>query len=309
MSDLSQIKTIEGEYSGFADTVARSAIAGKVDSSDMSVKIGSSNTNSAAFSFLQGFLCTASGTAPLVQGYQCYGYGSSLAQGQQSSASTMALAQGNSCSAKDTSFAQGWNCSAATGSFAQGNNCSAQNNSIAQGRDNTAKYESQAFGMGNIISEQGMAIGMYNKTSSNAAFVIGNGTNSATSARSDSFIIFKNGSVSAAGKISAAGVELGGGGGGAAYSAGANIDITDNVISGRDWTDDIASATSGLQPSGDYASASDIPETKSLSAGNGIDIAVSNDAVTFSFTGVNVVYTASQPANPDANTLYLIPEA
>lgn len=47
----------------------------------------------------------------------------------------------------------------------------------------------------------------------------------------------------------------GGGGGGATYSAGANIDITDDVISGRDWTDDIVSATSGLQPSGDYYSA------------------------------------------------------
>ena len=35
-------------------------------------------------------------------------------------------------------------------------------------------------------------------------------------------------------------------GGGSTYSAGANIDITDDVISGKDWTDEIASATSGL---------------------------------------------------------------
>jgi len=45
-------------------------------------------------------------------------------------------------------------------------------------------------------------------------------------------------------------------GGGSTYSAGANIDITDDVISGKDWSEDIASATSGLQPAGDYYSAS-----------------------------------------------------
>jgi len=35
-------------------------------------------------------------------------------------------------------------------------------------------------------------------------------------------------------------------GGGSTYSAGDNIDITDDVISGKDWSEDIASATSGL---------------------------------------------------------------
>jgi len=45
-------------------------------------------------------------------------------------------------------------------------------------------------------------------------------------------------------------------GGGSTYSAGDNIDITDDVISGKDWTEEITSATSGLQPSGDYYSAS-----------------------------------------------------
>lgn len=43
---------------------------------------------------------------------------------------------------------------------------------------------------------------------------------------------------------------------GATYSAGANINITDNVISGKDWSSDINAAISGLQPSGDYYSAS-----------------------------------------------------
>lgn len=45
--------------------------------------------------------------------------------------------------------------------------------------------------------------------------------------------------------------------GGKEYSAGANIDITDEVISGKDWSDEIVAATSGLQPSGDYLSASE----------------------------------------------------
>lgn len=43
---------------------------------------------------------------------------------------------------------------------------------------------------------------------------------------------------------------------GATYTAGANINITENVISGKDWSEDIISATSGLQPSGDYATES-----------------------------------------------------
>ena len=40
------------------------------------------------------------------------------------------------------------------------------------------------------------------------------------------------------------------------YSAGANIDITDSVISGKDWSEEILAATTGLQPSGNYYSAS-----------------------------------------------------
>lgn len=329
-------------------------------------------TNSSEYaSFAQGYKNSAANTA-MAQGYMNSADYRSIAVGYQCSAKSKGVAIGESNSANDQSFALGWNNkawlnsealgsnnSAVSYSLALGGNCKASGNSLAQGNSptaidysisqgsntfasgysqsfggsNTAYDYSQTFGYGNAMSASGMAIGKYNKTSAGAAFVVGNGSGYQASARSDAFVIFKDGSVSAAGKISAAGVELGGGGGGASYSAGANIDITDNVISGRDWTDDIASATSGLQPSGDYASASDlanyqpvssmtafqaagdyasasdIPETKSLSAGNGIDIAVSNDAVTFSFTGVNVVYTASQPANPDANTLYLIPEA
>lgn len=67
---------------------------------------------------------------------------------------------------------------------------------------------SQAFGEYVCVSA-GMAIGSFNKTSA-CSFVIGNGTSN--TARSDIFVINYDGSVSAAGKISANGVELGGGG-------------------------------------------------------------------------------------------------
>lgn len=67
---------------------------------------------------------------------------------------------------------------------------------------------SQAFGEQVVVSG-GMAIGKCNKTSA-CSFVIGNGTSN--TARSDIFVINYDGSVSAAGKISANGVELGGGG-------------------------------------------------------------------------------------------------
>lgn len=46
------------------------------------------------------------------------------------------------------------------------------------------------------------------------------------------------------GKISAYNGSAFAGGAGAEYSAGSNIDITDNVISGKDWTSEIAAATS-----------------------------------------------------------------
>jgi len=97
-------------------------------------------------------------------------------------------------------------------------------------------------------------------------------------------------------------------GGGATYSAGANIDITDDVISGKDWTEEITSATSGLQPSGDYysatnpsgfltelpASATDVIDTVTansgtwggsglpVSAGVGIGIDMVDDTLVFS---------------------------
>ena len=76
------------------------------------------------------------------------------------------------------------------------------------------------------------------------------------------------------------------GGGGASYTAGDNIDITNNVIS--------------------------VDDVSNLSAGDGISITQDSLYTTITWlndAGIkNVVYTASLPATPDNNTLYLIPE-
>jgi len=108
------------------------------------------------------------------------------------------------------------------------------------------------------------------------------------------------------------------GGGGATYSAGANIDITDDVISGKDWTEEITSATSGLQPSGDYysatnpsgfmselpASATDVIDTVTansgtwggsalpISAGPGVKLEMNNGTLVVS-TDETVLYSAT----------------
>ena len=302
-------------------------------------------TNSSEYaSFAQGYENKAGNTA-MAQGYRnsanYYGFAGgrqnsaanySFAHGDSNSAQYEGFAQGVSNSANNYALAQGYQNIATNNAMAQGWNNSADNYSIAQGEKDAAYNYSQAFGHGNIMSANGMAIGSYNKTSAGAAFVIGNGSGSNVSARSDSFIIFKDGSVSAAGNISANGVELGGGGGGASYSAGANIDITDNVISGRDWTDDIASATSGLQPSGDYYSASnpsgfmtELPASATeaietvtsqsaswggsalpVSAGPGIKLQLVNDTLVASVTGqYNETVLWSGVWNSSADTIEL----
>ena len=94
------------------------------------------------------------------------------------------------------SFCQGTSNTADGDSLAQGSVNYAKNTSIAQGSVNRAINCSQAFGVGNVITDTGMAIGKYNKTSSDASFVIGNGTNSN---RSDLFIIKHDGTVSSTG--------------------------------------------------------------------------------------------------------------
>lgn len=132
----------------------------------------------------------------------------SLAQGYYNSASTYSLAQGGRNYAYQDSFAQGIDNSATQYSLAQGKSNSAYNYGIAIGSANSAFNYSQAFGRATIATASGMAIGTYNKTE-DAAFVIGDGESEYL--KSDSFVVYRDGSVSAKGKISAAGEELGGG--------------------------------------------------------------------------------------------------
>lgn len=115
---------------------------------------------------------------------------------------------GNGVNANRQSFAQGWYAIANTASLAQGHKVRAETNSIAQGRESTAQNCSQTFGVGLYSTNSGMAIGTYNNIST-ASFVVGNGSDSAN--KSDIFVIYHDGRVSAAGKISANGVELGSG--------------------------------------------------------------------------------------------------
>ena len=156
----------------------------------------------------------------------------SFGQGEQNDAVTFSLAQGNQNTALTVSFAQGSANYARGDSFAQGSGCHADQKSIAQGADCSAIYSAQAFGVGVVARTGMMAIGSYNNKTAYASFVIGNGT--ANDARSDIFYIDKSGNVSAAGKISANGVELGPGGGGAGIvTATGGTDTYVQTINGK----------------------------------------------------------------------------
>lgn len=215
MSDILQAKTITGEYSGFADSALRDVsstfLTAHQDLSDYQTTAGM--TAFVPFSARNVAIGrqNSANTDSLAQGDKnSANYG--LAQGVGNTAYNFCLVQGEYNSARNYSLAQGERNSASTYSLTNGNHNQASSNSLAQGRYNNAFDYSQAFGFYNIISASGMAIGTYNKTSADVAFVVGNGT--ANTARSDAFIINHDGSVSAAGKISANGIELGAGGGG-----------------------------------------------------------------------------------------------
>lgn len=222
---------------GYKNSAASTAVSMGNANSAGSQSFAQGNGNSAyRFSFAQGTQNFASGLVAganahgsFAQGFKNSAYSGSFAQGSYNVASGYSFAQGGtgsySNSAIDHSFAQGARCDASACSFAQGKQCHASAYSIAQGSGANASDYSQAFGRGTIASSSGMAIGTFNETDT-AAFVIGNGT--AATARSDAFIVYHDGSVSAAGKISANGVELG---------AGAEIVNHDNTLSGNGTVD------------------------------------------------------------------------
>lgn len=186
------------------------------------------HNSATSYTFTQGTNNSAL-TTSFAQGSANRARYDSFAQGNSNSAFSQSLAQGHYNSADDGSFAQGKHNTAYSHSFTQGANNYADNNALAQGGDNTAKYFSQALGFGLSIQGSrgttdgtdyisgGLAIGTYNQTSAGVAFVVGNGHSNGAGVeptRSDAFLIYPDGSVSAKGDISANGVKLGGGGGG-----------------------------------------------------------------------------------------------
>lgn len=174
------------------------------------------------YSFTQGRYNSADSEA-FAQGYENSATKNSLAQGSTNKSYYASLAQGIVNTALSYSLAQGYENSANSYSIAQGAGNTAFDNSISQGNGNSSDHYSVAIGYDNVSNDFGfafgsnlkasglMALGIYNKVSSNASFVIGNGyfdEDTQSVVNSDSFIIFKDGSLIAAGDISANGKKL-----------------------------------------------------------------------------------------------------
>ena len=151
---------------------------------ELECEIGSANS-AIKQSFAQGKSNSANEDS-FVQGVSNTAGDGSFAQGHNNSANSKAFAQGYSNTAYYESFAQGQINRVSNYSMGQGQGNSATNCSIAQGLHNNASNSAQAFGS-NLIIESAMAIGKFNKTSSDAVFVIGNGT--ADNARNDLMVV------------------------------------------------------------------------------------------------------------------------
>ena len=122
----------------------------------------------------------------------------SLGFGAYNIVSGVSLAAGLANRASARSLAVGQNSYAYDSSLAVGYANIADYNSIAVG-DYNRVHNGQALGY-NLRMDGGMAIGKNNKTSADALFVIGNGSGSDDSARSDAFVIDKSGNVYANGE-------------------------------------------------------------------------------------------------------------
>lgn len=124
-------------------------------------------------------------------------------EGASAYQNSMALGDSNYASAN--SFAAGWKVKAQQYSVIFGHGTTNEpsetyNYSIAAGDAVFAYNYSQAFGRGLIASghQNGkgmMVIGGWNKTSAEALFVIGNGTNSDIANRNDALVVYYNGSI------------------------------------------------------------------------------------------------------------------
>ena len=151
---------------------------------ELECEIGSANT-AIKQAFAQGKSNSANENS-FAQGNSNTAGDGSFAQGDSNSANNKAFAQGYSNTAYYESFAHGQINRVSNYSMGQGQGNSATNCSIAQGLHNNASNTAQAFG-DNLVIESAMAIGKFNKTSSDAVFVIGNGT--ADSARNDLMVV------------------------------------------------------------------------------------------------------------------------
>lgn len=162
---------------------------------------GQDNLVNETNSFAQGYANSANDGIAFAQGEANYASTTAIAIGQRNSAYNGAVAFGKSNNAKTYSMAEGNQNIADRYSMAEGFINTADRYSIAAGLQSFADDCSQAFGDGIIITNSGMGIGTFNKTSADAAFVIGNGTDNAH--RSDLYLIDHNGNVSASGNVSA----------------------------------------------------------------------------------------------------------
>lgn len=205
---MKYIHDLSGGIPLFAE-VARNAIADesgnkisetyvpKEDFYETITAISSDKLDTSAFSTVSGNFITASYpfTTNLGGASKMTVYGQSNLE--VNSQSNVIFANRTNFSAITDKLLQGSGNSCSEVSFVQGQYNTGAYCSMVQGLKNNAGNQSQAFGIGNVITNTGMAIGAYNKTSSDASFVIGNGTNSNN--RSDLFIIKHDGTVSSTG--------------------------------------------------------------------------------------------------------------
>ena len=150
----------------------------------------------------------------IVMGNRSYVSGNSVSFCDDNTAKDNSLAFGWGSSAKLYSLAGGYHCSADTYSISLAQENIATGHSFSIGHANTAYNYAGAIGRGLSIdgSDYGaLVVGRWNNISSNALFVVGNG--SATTGRSDAFVVKTNGTIQA-GNLTYAG-------GGACFTQGA----------------------------------------------------------------------------------------
>lgn len=200
---------------------------------------------------------------------------------------------GVSCSAnRDKSFVGGQgSVGQGEGSFAFGQNCKASQWSIAVGNGVEANLAQGAVAFGKYNKQNG---GFYEADSATTFFSVGNGTGAGDGQRHNAFEIRKNGDIYITSGNTDIKLQDNLGGGGASYSAGTGIDITNDVISVSGVVE--SSAVTSAITSG--STDSEVPSSKAVyDKLGGLSIVKLTDAE----------YNALQ--NKDENTLYVVVSA